>query len=190
MSNIIDKFKREYKTIIKKNYSKQYNIQAVSEMLGIKNNNLPYNLQCLEIIKFLESKKKNNPTIEYLLVNLKDKDLCDMLVNVLYNLFHPDSIEDSDVKINKNKYYRLIKKYQNDNINDEENKILQEYLNIKYCKCLKKIFMKNLLNEVIFQNDKQINQYAICMSSIYNKRNIKPKNRVSHSCSDKYKWYN
>ena len=170
-------------------HSKKYNIQAVAMLL-----NIPivsdYNEQCSLIINYL--KKNNNSFIKNLLKNtVYNKQICNILVNSLYTIFYPDYLNrKAPIKISEKKYLDLIKQYKDKTITKKNSKILSEAMNVKYCHCLKKIYLKNQFTKYIINSDKSsISGYPLCMSSIYNKRNIKPPFKVSHSCREKYKWY-
>ena len=82
------------------------------------------------------------------------------------------------LNISENNYQILIKKKQTNIISEEEKKILDKALFIKVCNCVKKKLSQNtakwLLGEINSDIDNiPYNPYAICTSSIYNKRGFK-----------------
>ena len=175
---------------IKRSIDKTYNAQAVAKALGIKSD-LPYTQQCTLILDFLKKHKKNNPVITELLnKSLKPSQICNVLVNVLYNLLQPEKFPfKAPITISQTKYKDLIKKYQKRNIKPRERQILNESLNVKYCFCIKKLYLKFLFNEHIKGKKNKYNEYAVCMNSIYKSRKIKAPKKVSRKCVKKYDWY-
>ena len=80
-------------------------------------------------------------------------------------------------KISDKKYKKLIKKKKSKKrLTKREEKILQETLYYKYCKC-----------NLNFEREKQ-NGYGICMNSIYKNRGFKTPNiRKGNRCKDIFK---
>ena len=175
---------------IKISRDKEYNVQAVAKMLGLPSNR-PYNVQCRIIISFLKKKSKTNKVIKKLLDSAKsEKKLCNYLVEILYLLFNPKNFPNkAPILITENKYKNLLKKEKNNTITNREKLLLDEALNVKYCHCIKKLYLKNIFLENILEKRPKYNPYAICMSSIYKNRNIDPPHKASYTCRDKYKWY-
>lgn len=175
---------------IKRSTDKTYNSQAVAKALGIKSN-LPYKRQCTLILDFLKKRKRDNPIITELLnKSIGPQQICNVLVDVLYNLLQPDKFPfKAPIIITQTKYNELIEKYQKKKLRPRERQILNESLNIKYCFCIKKLYLKFLFNENILNKKNKYNEYGICMNSIYKSRKIKPPKKVSRKCVKKYNWY-
>ena len=195
----MEKFIKDMNILVRKSNNKLYNSQAVAKMLKLEEKS-SYNEQCKNIVDYLQSKRKTNSVIDSLLNNFEDsslsketinEDICNTLVRVLYQLFKPESFPDkAPINITNKRYYSLIKKYKSNTITKAEKKILHNALNIKYCHCIKSLYLLENFN-IFINEDKSsdYNRYAICMSSIYKNRNIKPPFKVSYSCREKYKWY-
>jgi hypothetical protein len=173
-------------------HSKKYNIESVALLL-----NIPivsdYNEQCALIIEDLNKKKRRNKFITDLLKITKDKeDVCYILIQSLYSLFYPTKFpKKSPIKISEKEYLRLIQQQQQNKISKKNKNILKEAMNVKYCHCLKKIYLKNQFEKYINNSKKSnISAYPLCMTSVYKSRNIKPPFKVSHSCRERYEWYN
>ena len=175
---------------IKISNNKEYNTQAVAKILDLPSNR-PYNVQCRIIVSFLKKRAETNVVIRELLQKKKtNKNICEFLVQTLFSLFNPKNFpKKAPILISETKYKNLIKKSKNNTINREEKKDLDEALNIKYCHCIKKLYLKNIFLENILDKKAKYNPYAICMSSIYKNRNITPPKKASYTCREKYKWY-
>ena len=75
---------------IKRSTDKTYNAQAVAKALGLKSD-LPYTRQCKLILGFLRKHKKGNPvSTELLNKSLKPHQICNVLIDALYNLLQPN----------------------------------------------------------------------------------------------------
>ena len=156
------------------------NYNNLFNFMYIKGNNN----YCSEIYnKFKNSKKYN--LYKYLLPNLNNKTIfCKLFFKSLKDLNNYRIInKKSKINISKKKYFNLINKLKNKKISKKEFKLLKDNLYIKFCKCIKKLLIKNKLLE---QNN---NPYAICTSSIYKNRNIDVPIKASRNCSKKIKWY-
>ena len=110
----------------------------------------------------------------------------------MYSLFYPTKFpKKSPIKISEKEYLRLIQEQQQNKISKKNKKNLKEAMSVKYCHCLKKIYLKNQFDKYINNSTKSnISAYPLCMTSVYKSRNIKPPFKVSHLCREKYKWYN
>lgn len=186
----IKKYSSRLNFNLKRSIDKTYNAQAVAKALGIKSD-LPYVRQCSLIMDFLKKHKKNNPIIKELLnKSLKQNQICNILVDVLYNLLQPKKFPfKAPITISQDKYKELIEKYQKRTLKSRDRQILNEALNIKYCFCIKKLYLKFLFNNHFLGKKNKVSEYAICMSSIYKKRKIKPPKKISRKCVTKYDWY-
>ena len=174
-----------------KNKDRLYNISAVSKMLGLSTDG-SYKQHCDRIIDYLRSKSPRNKAIKTLLDNAGDdrETMCNILVNSLYELFSPNKLpKKAPIQMEEEEYKELVKKKKEDDITYEQNEKLEEALNCKYCHCVKKLYLKNQFQLFINEEEPKYNPYAICMSSIYKNRDIKPPFKVSHSCREKYDWY-
>ena len=80
-------------------------------------------------------------------------------------------------KLSDNKYKELIKKKKNKSINKNQNNILENELNKKYCKCIKTLKKKYPKNSKIYKG-----KFGICMNSIYKNRGFEPPYNVSKLC--------
>lgn len=201
MDKYSTKFIKDMNILVSKSNNRLYNSQAVARLLDLEEKT-DLKEQCHDIVNYLSSKRGTNPVIDRLLSNFDDsalsehvvdEDICKTLVNVLYQLFNPESFPDkAPIRITNKRYYSLIDKYKDGSITKKEKKILHNALNIKYCHCVKSLFIKESFDTFIKGNNKKddkYNRYAICMSSIYKNRNIKPPFKVSYSCREKYNWY-
>lgn len=192
MDKKFENFKKTVNIVVeRKNKDRLYNISAVSKMLGLSTKG-SYSQQCDTILEYLRTKSSTNKAIKTLLDNAgDDRDtMCNILVNSLYELFSPNSVpKKAPIQISQEEYMSLIKKKKEEDITYEENETLDEALNCKYCHCVKKLYLKNQFQLFIKEEEPKYNPYAICMSSIYKNRDIKPPFKVSHSCREKYDWY-
>lgn len=192
MDKKFENFQKTVNIVVeKRNKSKLYNISAVSKMLGLPHKE-SYKQQCDQIMDFLESKKTSNKAIKILLDKIGDNrdSMCNILVNSLYELFNPESLpKKAPIKITKDEYIDLLEKKEQNKISYEENELLDEALNCKYCFCVKKLYLKNQFKQFIKDEEPKYNAYAVCMNSVYRNRDINPPFKVSHSCREKYEWY-
>ena len=184
----MDKLKFVLDKKIKKHCSQKYKMQAVAKMLDLEDD-LPYQQQCNLIISHLNKIGKKNKQVKYLLENIDDKDTCDILINILYDMFNQDTLDDISIDITQKEYKNLIKKYQEKKITKKEKATLFKALNIKYCKCIKKLYLKDNYELLINGDKSNYNRYAVCINSIYKNRQIKPPKKISFSCKSKYNWY-
>ena len=185
----IDKLNEKLKIVVdKKNKSFLYNIKQVSSMFGL-NTNLEENELCTQLINFL--RESDSKIAKDLLKEVGDKgNICNILVNSLYELFSPSDLsEKAKIDITEKEYKKLIQKKKDKKIDFKENQKLEEALNIKYCRCVKKLYLKNQVNLFITGKEPKYNPYAICVNSIYNNRNIQYPFKISYSCREKYDWY-
>ena len=80
-------------------------------------------------------------------------------------------------KLSQDKYIELIEKKKKKTITKKENKILEDELFKKYCKCIKTIKRsKNKSPKSFFD------KYGICMNSLYKNRKFIPPYNVSKKC--------
>ena len=187
MNAVDSNYIRKVNVELKKN-DQLYNTQAVALMLGIESD-LPYKKQCRAIISFLRSKKRTNKLIEKILNEVGEENLCCTLVNVLYSLFQPKSMTlRAPIPISEEEYQNLIKRNQKRKLRGKPRKLLEECLFIKYCYCIKKIYYRNLFKKQFFDEDSP-SPYALCMSSIYKNRKIKPPYKASYKCRETFDWY-
>ena len=104
-------------------------------------------------------------------------------------LFFNSFPDKAPIKITEELYRTLISQKQDKSISEGDNIKLSEALNCKYCHCVKKLYLENKFNKFINNKEQAYNPYAICMSSIYKRRDFTPPTKVSYSCRDKYDWY-
>ena len=139
-----EKFINTLRFVIKRNTDRTYNIQAVAKMLGLPND-LEYVPQCRVIMDYLHSNSRTNDIIKELLDTIGERDdICNILVNTLYNLFHPSSFPNkAPIKITEDLYRSLITQKSSNTISEEDDIKLTEALNCKYCHCVKKLYLEN-----------------------------------------------
>ena len=131
----IDKLNEKLKIVVdKKNKSFLYNIKQVTSMFGL-NTNLEENELCTQLINFL--RESDSKIAKDLLKEVGDKEnICNILVNSLYELFSPSDLsEEAKINMTEKEYKKLIKKKKDKKIDFKENQKLEEALNIKYCRC-------------------------------------------------------
>ena len=104
---------------------------------------------------------------EYISHDIKNiRDLVNLTDEQLESL-----ISDLNMSITKDDIYRLIPSKDKDNINTRIIKLLELFAK-KYCRCIRNIQNKGkYLNKEAYLKKK--NPYAICTSSIFNKRGLK-----------------
>lgn len=78
-------------------------------------------------------------------------------------------------KLTKKKYDQLLKKHKTKKLSKKENKLLEDELFKKYCKCIRSL--KRSKNKKMFDT-----KYGICMNSIYKRRGLEPPYNVSKKC--------
>ncbi len=163
-------------------------LELVAKMLGIPEEDTEAKT-CKSIIKYLKSIKKDNPYVQYLLKEIPSGKLqCATLVSALKDLIKPVRQLSNlpSTRISDELYEQLLKKYNNDTITLKEQNILDEALNIKYCYCAKNIYIRNIWNQTIMNNNNEVNPYAVCINSIYKNRDIPVPDNLVASCKSKY----
>ena len=80
-------------------------------------------------------------------------------------------------KLSQDKYIELIEKKKKKTITKKENKLLEEELFKKYCKCIKTLKKSKNKNPKLYSG-----KYGICMNSLYKNRKFKPPYNVSKKC--------
>tara|TARA_Y100000385_G_scaffold291708_1_gene371544 strand:- start:2841 stop:3410 length:570 start_codon:yes stop_codon:yes gene_type:complete len=172
---------------VKRSRNKNYNIKEVAKILNIKYKN--EGEICEKIHKFLLSKENDSESLKYFL-SLFDStsySFCTLLIDSLYELFIPSNISKSS--INDKKYKDLIKQKQEGTIKSGDNQLLENNLYSKLCKCIKKIYIKNMIEQEFFNKKNKYNRYAVCTNSIYNKRGFKSPPSATKNCADTFHWY-
>lgn len=172
-------------------------LKILSKILNIKKDlsKLSFKNQCSEITKILKKRKSSSPIIKELLDNsgLNSRQTCEVFLNVMHDLiFNKKNPKKAPIEITQERYYFLIQKNKTSKLTKKENTELHKALNIKYCYCIQKLYSRNKFNRLILGINKYDKgfPYAVCMSSIYKKRNIKPPKNASRTCRKKYFWYN
>lgn len=174
--------------LIRKNDNKRYNIKLVANILNIKyTNNIDTSKQ---IYKFLLKRSElNNNVREFIKkFNPNTKDFYDLLINNLYDLFTIKKLENIN-NISNTYYKNLIKKYKDGKLTIIEYQILQNELHLKLCKCIKKIYVKNIIKKDFLGEKTNINPYPICLQSIYKNRNIEVPYKSIYKCRKDFDWY-
>ena len=170
-------------------FSNIYKLKQVADILNIKYINNKDT--CNEVYRFLLERSKINNNIKQFIKNInpKTKDFCKILINSLYNLFENDNKFNNIYNISNNYYKYLLKKNKDGNITKKEYQILQNELHLKLCKCIKKIYIKNIIQNDFLGKQIDRNPYPICIQSIYKNRNIDMPFRSVYKCRENYDWY-
>ena len=109
-----------------------------------------------------------------------------LMVNIMHDLVIPESIYNNYIK---NKVYdNLIEKKKNNLLTVDEKVILDDQLHVKFCRCIKKLYLKNLYHKMFLQKEPVYNQYAVCTNSIYKNRDFDVPPRAALECR-KHDWY-
>jgi hypothetical protein len=87
------------------------------------------------------------------------------------------SKKNKSFKLSDKKYKELIKQKKSKKISKKNNKILDNHLKKKYCKCIKTLKNKYPKKSRIYKG-----KYGICMNSIYKNRGFKPPYNISNKC--------
>lgn len=181
---------------VKRSTNKKYNIRQVARVLNIKIVNSPSTNQlCTDIYEKLRKNSLNKPSLQYFLSKFyngetKKINFCQLLIDSLYELFYPSDMEkDSPILITENKYKELIEKKKNDDLTEQDSSTLDEAMHIKLCHCIKKIYIKNIIDTEFFEKIRTLNPYAICTSSIYKKRGFNVPPCAARNCGKSYNWY-
>ena len=115
--------------VLKKNNSKLYNVQAVAEMLDL-NVVENYKEQCRIITRRLEEMSRDNTIVKNLLDSAKENEnICQILVNTLYQLLNPESFPKKGSNQNKRKkIQRIIRQNKEGIITPDDKAILWRHL--------------------------------------------------------------
>ena len=173
---------------VKINKNLEYNINQIIDIFKIENSGNT-NQNCKNIYRFLKKKYSNEKIMIDFFIKYPnyDSNICNILVKSVYELFiEPNLIEKSKLPISEKKYQTLLKKYRLKTISKDESNLLDKCLHIKLCRCIKKIYIKNIIEDI---KNQKYNPYALCTSSIYNKRSIKAPSRAVRKCRELYSWY-
>ena len=196
-NNELIKYTQEVKLLINKSKNtRKTKIKMLAKILKIKKDlsKLNFKQQCTEITTILKKRKSSSPIIKELLDNsgLNPMQTCRVFIDVLYDLLYKDTaLKRAPIMITHERYYQLIHKNKTSKLTKVEKDELYTTLNIKYCYCIQKLFSRNQFNRLILGIDTfdKGAPYAICMSSIYKNRGIKPPHNASRTCGKKYQWY-
>jgi len=177
---------------VKKSTDKMYNIKEVAKILKVDYSGT-FEEICENIYKHL-LKYKRKPAIKYFLSKFNKEDLgfYNILIDSLYELFFPSLLsKKSPINITEAKYKRLIKerKKERPNINIRDNILLDNALHIKFCHCIKKLYLKNIIRQEFSNIKGKYNPYAICTSSIYKNRDFNVPPSAARKCRKSYDWY-
>jgi hypothetical protein len=177
--------------VVKKTFNRDYNINQVVRLLGLDPSD-EYSNNCKIIYNFLLKHKNISKELDYFLNNIDiySPDFCKILTNSIYELFYPYNFKKkSPINISEKKYKDLIRQKKTGTLSKSDSQLLNESLHIKLCHCIKKLYIKNLINKEFFNTPIKYNPYAICTSSVYNKRGLKSPYRAVRDCKKKYNWY-
>lgn len=181
-------FEKAINISVKRSKNKNYDINEVAKILGIKYKD--ESELCDKIDKYLEEKRKTSKSLTYFLnfFAKNDTKYCNLLIDALYELFNPSNI--TEISLPYKKYKKLIEERQDGTITEGNNKLLEQILYLKLCRCIKKIYIKNIIDQEFFnKSPSKYNRYAICTSSVYNKRGFKAPASAVKNCRDTYLWY-
>ena len=146
----------------------KYNIEALSEILGIKSSNDTITL-CRHIKSTFNNLTRKNTELGKILEQLPKNNVsfCAVIVDALYE---------------------LVSKNQKGTINPIEKKLLDNILNIKLCNCIKGLIVEDIVaeksNKKSIRRSPKYNPYAVCISSVYKKRNIAVPYQATKKCKD------
>lgn len=181
-------FEKAINISVKRSKNKNYNITEVAKILGIKYKD--ESELCNKINKYLEEKKKTSTSLTYFLnfFAKSDTKYCSLLIDALYELFNPSNVTESSLPYKR--YKKLIQERQDGTITEGNNHLLERMLYLKLCRCIKQIYIKNIINQEFFNKSPlKYNKYAVCTSSIYNKRGFKAPASAVKNCRNTYSWY-
>jgi len=177
---------------VKKSRNKNYNIKEVAKILGLSPTGTHRSI-CNRIYNHLLNFKENE-AVEYFLSKFdkNSNDFCTALTDSLYELFKRPSLGGikSPIKLSEKKYKNLIIKRKKSKISKSDKIKLDKALHIKFCHCIKKLYIKNTIQQAFFNTEPKYNPYAICTSSIYKNRDFDVPPSAARKCRKKYKWYN
>ena len=185
------KLKRNIDISVKKSKDKNYNIKEVAKILGLSPKGTHRSI-CNDIYEHLLNFKENE-AVKYFLSKFdrNSDNFCNILTDALYELFKRPSSGGikSPININEKEYKELIKKRKQSKISKSDKIKLDKALHIKFCYCIKKLYIKNTMRQAFFNTEPKYNPYAICTSSIYKKREFNVPPSAARKCRKKYKWY-
>lgn len=181
------KFKKNIDTLKKKKYKKERNIKNLLTFFKLPEKKTKKE-NYKQLYNFLKQKSKNSRELKYFMKLIKSETphYYKLMVNIMHDLVVPESIYKNYIK--NNVYNSLIEKKKNNTLTDEEKVILDDQLHIKFCKCIKKLYLQNLYNKMFFQKEPVYNQYAVCTNSIYKNRDFDVPPRAALECR-KHNWY-
>lgn len=183
------KFTTIVDTLLKKKYRRNYSIKKILEFFNIPEKQTKKANQ-EQLFTFLYKQKKHSPELKYLMKFIKKKTpyYIQLLVNVLHELIYPPILQ-LEKKLMKDEIYKnLIEKKKQNNLTDDESKILDVQLHLKFCKCIKKLYLRNLYYRMFFNKESSYNPYAVCTSSLYKNRDFDVPPGAAMKCKQ-YKWY-
>lgn len=180
-------------SIVKRHPATNYNLKMVEEILELprsKNNKEG----CKQIMNWIKKQRPTNKYLQEFMLKVEElgdyRSMCKIIVDSLYKLFEPNLPYTSILTDEEYKSHLKLKKNHR-KMSPIERRNIQEELNIKYCACIKKLYLKQLFKKNIMNKDisKEANPWALCSTSIYLKRGFKIPKKVSSTCRRKYKWY-
>jgi hypothetical protein len=168
----------------------KYNIEALSEILGVKSSNDTTKL-CNHIKSTFNNLTRKNTELGRILEQLPKNNVsfCAVIVDALYEYFFEYKREFKlPTSISKKHYNELVSKNQKGTINPIEKKLLDNILNIKLCNCIKGLIVEDIVaeksNKKSIRRSPKYNPYAVCISSVYKKRNIAVPYQATKKCKD------
>lgn len=149
---------------------------------------------CSQIMKWIKKQRPTNKYLQAFMNKVEEvgdyKSMCKIIIDALYKLVEPN-LPYTSVLTDEEYQNQLKLKKNHRKMSPMERGTLKEELNIKYCACIKKLYLKQLFKKNILGKDisEEANPWALCSTSIYKKRGFTIPKKVSSSCRRKYKWY-
>ena len=180
-------FKKKINTLQKKKYKKEKKIKKLLKFFNLTEKKTKKE-NYKQLYSFLKEQSKTNRELKYFMNSIKRETphYYKLMVNIMHDLVIPETIFKKYIR--DDIYTSLIGKKKKNSLTDDEKAILNDQLHIKFCKCIKKLYLQNLYHKMFFQKEPVYNQYAVCTNSIYKNRNFDVPSRAAIECR-KYNWY-
>lgn len=181
------RFKKNIDTLQKKKYKKERNIKNLLKFFNLDEKKTKKE-NYKQLYSFFKKHSKTSRELKYFMKLIKHETphYYKLMVNIMHDLVIPESIFKKYIR--NDIYASLIEKKKKNLLTDEEKVILDDQLHIKFCKCIKKLYLQNLYNKMFFQKEPVYNQYAVCTNSIYKNRDFDVPPRAALECR-KHNWY-
>jgi hypothetical protein len=179
--------------IIIRNPNVNYNLSVVEDLLELPRSKTAKE-GCKQIMEWIKKQRPNNKYLQVFMDKIEKigdhKSLCKIIIDALYKLFEPN-LSYTSVLTDEEYQNQLKLKKHHRKMSPLERKSLKEELNIKYCACIKKLYLRQLFKKNIVGKDisDEANPWALCGTSVFLNRGFKIPKKISMSCRRKYKWY-